>query len=750
MFTQTSRASYSSPARPPAPLRRGHFPTSPMIWIAAALIPWAFAAPAAAGVTWRFDRAPEGWSATMTTPLEIRDGALSFRATGQDPILFSPEISHETSPLDVVEIEVASSVSGTAELFWRHDRKGPFGGFSAELSKSFEIRGGKNSIRVRPFWQGRGPVIALRFDPPGGEGEFALKAVRIVPGASGKPAKASFDFADAGRASGRDPAARDATLGWSIDPPGSLRLSEDGLHGVFSAPSARLASPLLDLDADRGAYLVLDMTAPRDASIGPVAEGVIELAAREARGTFGRAFHMRAGSRGRYAIRLPAWKGKVAAIFIGLSSPGREELILHALEAAPGPSSVSSGDAASLESPATGLEFQATPIALDGRLPVSPARIDVASSAPPETRPVASDYTVAMWYFAAWEPEYLWDGWKQVAERAPWRLPLLHDSSDAAMSFGGIRYYRSSCPRVLNWHVHWMREHAVNLILWDWYPGAKPSGEFDPGFFGNRALEVGFLGKSALGGPPVKTNRFAEAISFAVMWTNHPPFDKLGAGLADYVADQFFLQPNYHRIDGKPFLILWSPQGLVSASGGEAKARAQIEALREAARKRGLAGTYVAAIATPAEIPLIRSIGLDGVAGYHYAGSGGHAATSRAARDRTLEDRTEDYASQTIPGHARLWRELADAAGREYLLATTPMQNWEPTLRPVNFIMRGTSPDAYREMLRRARAFIEARGLRRFVTVEAWNEWFEGSYVEPSTQWGFGWLEAIRDIFGKP
>jgi len=45
---------------------------------------------------------------------------------------------------------------------------------------------------------------------------------------------------------------------------------------------------------------------------------------------------------------------------------------------------------------------------------------------------------------ATWEPEYNWDGWQQVAERALWRIPLLYDSADAAERFNGIQFYRSS------------------------------------------------------------------------------------------------------------------------------------------------------------------------------------------------------------------------------------------------------------------------------------------------------------------
>jgi hypothetical protein len=387
--------------------------------------------------------------------------------------------------------------------------------------------------------------------------------------------------------------------------------------------------------------------------------------------------------------------------------------------------------------------------AFEGRNVLAEPRVDIARETPPETHAAATDFTVAMWYFAAWEPEYTWDGWKQVSERSPWRIPLLYDSSDPAMEYNGIRFYRSSNPRAVDWHVHWMRERAVNLILWDWYPLTRDDGTFDPSLFSNRALELGFLGKEKLGGPAVATNRFAGKIQFATMWTNDVS-DRIGKGLTHYIVDQFFSQPNYYKIDGKPLLPIWSARGLEQGAGGAEKAHAVLEELRSYARQRGFPGVYIAAVNQVETRARARELGFDGVMAYNTLSSGGFDSELRKQGKSVVEDRLEDFRTQTMPGHEQIWKRLAGEFGADYLLATTPMQNWEPTFRPFSAVIRNQTPDDYREMLRHARAFIAANGLRKFVSVEAFNEWLEGSYVEPSTQWGFGFLDAIRGVFATP
>lgn len=48
-----------------------------------------------------------------------------------------------------------------------------------------------------------------------------------------------------------------------------------------------------------------------------------------------------------------------------------------------------------------------------------------------------------------------------------------------------------------------------------------------------------------------------------------------------------------------------------------------------------------------------------------------------------------------------------------------------------------------------ARAFLDARpGRTPFVTLNAWNEWTEDSYLLPDLRWGYRYLEAVRRVFG--
>jgi hypothetical protein len=356
-----------------------------------------------------------------------------------------------------------------------------------------------------------------------------------------------------------------------------------------------------------------------------------------------------------------------------------------------------------------------------------------------------------MWYFAGWEPEFDAEGWALLAARARDRVPVL---ADPRVTFEGERYYRACHPDVVAWHIRWMREAGVTTMLFEFMSLVAEDGTMRTPYFTNRALELAFLGKTELGGPAVSAGPYADAMSFAIMWTNFPmigpEFGRTSRDLAEYLVQQFLAQPNYRRLDDRPVVFLWSVVDLVASAGSTTAAAEFLELVRSTAEGHGLGRPMWIAVQGPEDLDLLTACGLDGATAYQYFGASGFTELSHLGSDGSaVPDRHEDFDSQTRPGYARRWDEMAaalSARGLEYLVPVMPMQDWQPIDRTwtPSVVIDGASPSGFAGMLEDARAAIERHGLRPIVVAEAWNEWAEGAFIEPSVRDGFAWLNAIR------
>ena len=74
---------------------------------------------------------------------------------------------------------------------------------------------------------------------------------------------------------------------------------------------------------------------------------------------------------------------------------------------------------------------------------------------------------------------------------------------------------------------------------------------------------------------------------------------------------------------------------------------------------------------------------------------------------------------------------------------TNPRRN---AYDPATIVER--SPERFQAALESARQHVDQRGLHKLITINAWNEWSEGSNLEPDERYGFKFLEAVKNVFG--
>lgn len=69
---------------------------------------------------------------------------------------------------------------------------------------------------------------------------------------------------------------------------------------------------------------------------------------------------------------------------------------------------------------------------------------------------------------------------------------------------------------------------------------------------------------------------------------------------------------------------------------------------------------------------------------------------------------------------------------------------------PAQGCVTGVTPEKFEHFLRKAKDYVDAHPDQTpLVTINAWNEWSEGSCLEPDTYYKCGFLKAVRKVFGK-
>jgi hypothetical protein len=194
----------------------------------------------------------------------------------------------------------------------------------------------------------------------------------------------------------------------------------------------------------------------------------------------------------------------------------------------------------------------------------------------------------------------------------------------------------------------------------------------------------------------------------------------------------------------------------VKGLGGLDRAKAALERFRQKARAAGLPGIHINAVAwgiQPDGIArsaeeMLAVPGVDSVTSYcwiHHTPLPGFPASGYSEWARAAE---------------KEWSVLQ----KQYRVPYYPnvSMGWDPSPRtdqagpykdegyPYTSIAVGNTPAEFRKALEAAKTYVESQPQRaKVITLNAWNEWTEGSYLEPDRRHKMEYLDALRAVFAK-
>lgn len=349
-----------------------------------------------------------------------------------------------------------------------------------------------------------------------------------------------------------------------------------------------------------------------------------------------------------------------------------------------------------------------------------------------------------------------WTEWELMKHATP-RFPG-HDQPKVPL-WG---YEDEADPAVMSRKIDAAASHGVDAFVFDWYWYEGP--------FLQRALDEGFLGCGNA------------KLQFALMWANHDwdnfhpatrtrpypvdfywttTFDTVGF-VWDYLIERYFTRPGYLKVDGKPYFSIYGTNRFIIRMGGVERCARAVALLQEKARQAGLPGIHLNGMwwdnmdSDPASIcpqsDWVNKIGFDSYSSYNIplytfppelfprADYDQSYEIYYAMRERAIKHLPGPYFPVITMG----W----DSSPR-----TVQSEVYERQGYPYYSIMEPT-PEKFGAKVAEALALLAKRPENeRLLFINAWNEWTEGSYLEPDTKHGYGFLEALKrelDVVAEP
>jgi len=376
-----------------------------------------------------------------------------------------------------------------------------------------------------------------------------------------------------------------------------------------------------------------------------------------------------------------------------------------------------------------------------------------------------NDITIAAYYFPNYHPDKRnekvhgkgWTEWELVKNAKP-RFDGHHQPNVPLWG-----YTDESDPLQMSQKIEAAVSHGIDVFIFDWY-------YYNDGVFLEQGLESGFM---------KAVNR--KEMEFSLMWANHDWIDihpvkldekgemyapLLYAGtltleawdkMTDYVIDKYFKNESYWLIDGCPYFSIYDITRFIENFGSVEETIKGIEGFKKKVVAAGFEGLHLNAVVwgntiLPSEEKianvedLCAKMGFSSTTSYvwiHHVYLNQYPETPY----KYVENEYFKYANKilektSIPYYPNVtmgW----DASPR--CAKNAEFKNYG---YPCMSRISENTPGAFRGALFRMKEFLEKNPkANNIFNINCWNEWTEGSYLEPDTVNGFEYLKAIKEAF---
>ena len=311
-------------------------------------------------------------------------------------------------------------------------------------------------------------------------------------------------------------------------------------------------------------------------------------------------------------------------------------------------------------------------------------------------------------------------------------------------------YEMDDDPVVVEKWIRTALKYGINTFIYDWYWYSTEDGYSGP--YLESALDDGFLKAPS-----------HNKMNFYIMWANHDVvynywnYHKWGDNgnllfspdvdwdsmkkITARIISQYFTRPEYVKIDGCPVLGIFSVGNLIRSFGSLEGAAKAVAYMREEVVKAGFPGLHLQQIQGGGSLmseetvlgmqKIIEALGIDSEALYNMGGFDPDYLVHGKNGIDIRRQMDEVFDIPVFPCVSIGWDDTPRFPGKG-----------EGDVTQFN-----NTPQAFATFLSKAKKYMEDHTDQpRFMMINAWNEWVEGSYLLPDMKNGYGYLEAVRDV----